>query len=171
MTIKKSNLGRFWCFWPAVYNTVVTLELPRWCSWLHWSLLTPFMRLVRHGSPYGVLEARYKNSCCNHGGVHSCAAANTFYRPQKIFSSLLNTPHSFIWLEGHLRPIYLKQMTKIEPVLIYLSQFWYISVTLWWSTLVSHAFIEDMHLVDSPPHHCTTNSTQRLVQSSNFCRN
>ena len=37
---------------PAVYNTVVTLELPRWCSWLHWSLLTPFIRgVVRKKKP------------------------------------------------------------------------------------------------------------------------
>jgi len=45
-----------------------------------------------------------------------------FIRPKKICSSLFNTTNSFIWLEGHFRPIYL---TKIEPVLIYSSQFWY----------------------------------------------
>ena len=35
-------------------------KLPRWYSWLHWSILTPFMWVVRHGSPCGVLEGRYK---------------------------------------------------------------------------------------------------------------
>ena len=109
-----------------MYNTVVTLELPRRCSWLHWSLLIPFMRVVRHRSPYGVLEGRYKNSCCNYGKMHWYVAIITFYPPKKIFSSLVNTPNSFIWLEGHFRPLYLKEITKIEPVLIYSSQFWYI---------------------------------------------
>ena len=82
---------------------------------------TPFMRVVRYGSPYGVLEGRYKNSCCNY---HSYVAANTIYLPPTNFSSLLNTPNSFIWLEGHLKPIYLEEITKIEPFLIHSSQFW-----------------------------------------------
>jgi len=146
-----------------MYNTVVTLELPRSCSWLHWSLLTPFMRVVRYGSPYGVLEGRYMNTCCNYDKIHSYAAANTFYPPQKFFSSLLITPDSFIWHYGHFRPIFLEGLTKIEPVLIFSSQFWYILVALWCSILVSHVFIEDMHLVDSPPYHCTTNSIQPSV--------
>jgi len=81
---KKVEFWPFWRFWPAVYNTVVTLELPHWCSWLHWSLLTPFMRVFWHGSPYGVLEGRYKNTCWNYGKIHSYAAVNTFYPPQKI---------------------------------------------------------------------------------------
>jgi len=53
-----------------------------------------------------------------------------FIRPQNFSSSLLTTPHSFILLEGHFRPIYLEEITKIEPVLIYSSQFWYILVAL-----------------------------------------
>jgi len=124
------------------------------------SLLTPFMRVVQLGSPYGVLEGRYKNTCRNYGKIRSYAASNTFYPSKKMSSSLLNTPISLIWLEGHFRRIYCEEIMKIEPVLIHWSQFWCISMALWWSTLVSRVFIEDMHLVDSPPHHRTINSTQ-----------
>jgi len=115
----KSNFGRFWCFWPAVYNTAVTLKLPRWCSWLHWSLLTPLIRVVWHGSLYGILEGRYKNNCCNYGKIHSYAVANQFYSPKNFFSSLLNAPNSFIWLEGHFRSIYLEEITNIGQVDIF----------------------------------------------------
>jgi len=148
------------------YNIIVARELPCWFSWLHWSLLTLFMRVVLHGSPYGV----HKNTCCNYGNIF-VRSRQYILSVQKFFSILLNTPNPFIWLEGHFRPIFLEGITKIEPVLIHSSQFWYISMALWWSTLVSHVFIEDMHLVDSPPHHCTTNSTQISVWSSKFCRN
>jgi len=64
-------------------------------------------------------------------------------RPKKFFSSLSTTPNSFIWHKGHFRPIYLEEITKLEPVLIYSSQFWYISMAVWWSILVNHVFIED----------------------------
>jgi len=111
-----------------VYNTVVTLGLPRWCSWLHWSRLTPFTWVVRNGSPYGVLEGRYNNTCCNYGKVHSYAAANTFYPPKKICFESCEHSLLIIWLQGHFRPIYLEEITKMEAVLIYSSQFWY----FWW---------------------------------------
>ena len=52
-SLNQDQKVEFWPFWPAVYNTVVTLELPHQCIWLHWSILTPVMRVVRHGSPYG----------------------------------------------------------------------------------------------------------------------
>jgi len=101
---RKVGFDHFRHFRSAVYNTGVTLELPRRCSWLHWNLLTPFMRLVRHANPYGVLEGRYKNTCCNYGKIRSYAVANTFYPSKQICSSILNTPNSFIWLEDHFRP-------------------------------------------------------------------
>ena len=96
----------FWRFRPAMYNTVVTPELLRGYSWLHCSLLTPFMRLVWHASPYGVLEGQYKNTCCNDGKIRSYAAVNIFYPPEKICSSLFSAPNSFIWLESYFRPPY-----------------------------------------------------------------
>jgi len=46
-----------------------------------------------------------------------------FIRPKNFSLSLVTTPNSFIWLEDHFRPIYLQEITKIEPVLIYSSQF------------------------------------------------
>jgi len=138
-----------------VCNIVVTPELPRRCSWLHWSLLTPFMRVVQYRSSYGVLGWRYKNTCCNYGKIRSYAAANTFYPSKKICSRLLNSPNSFIWLERHFRPIYFEEITKIELGLLYSRQFWYILMALRWATLVSRVFIEDMHLGYSRPHHCT----------------
>ena len=55
-----------------------------------------------------------------------------FIRPEnffQVFEPLLT--NSFIWHYGHVRPIYLEEITKIEPVLIYSSQFWYILVALW----------------------------------------
>ena len=138
-----------------MYNTVVTLELPRQCSWLRWTLLAPFLRAVRHGSPFGVLEGRYKNTCCNYGKIRSYAAANTFYPSKKISSSLLSTPNFFNRLKGHFRLMYLEKITKIDQISIYWSQFRYIAMALWSSTSVSRVFIEGMHLIDSPPYDCT----------------
>ena len=151
---KKSNFDRFWRFRPAVYSAVVTLELLRWCSWLigvFWPLLCGWFDTK---VPMGSWRDDTRTSV-----VIIAKYANTFYPSKKICSNLLSNPNSFIWLEGHLRPIYFEEVTKIEPVLIYSGQFWYILMALRWSRLVSRVFIEDMHFFDFPPHHCTINST------------
>jgi len=94
-TIEKSDFGHFRRFQPAVYNTVVTLELLRRCGSLHWSLLIPFMRLVRHENPYGVLEEQYKNTC-NYSKIRSYAFANTFIRSKTfLFESFALLAHLF----------------------------------------------------------------------------
>ena len=100
----------------------------------------------------GVLEGRYKNTFCNYGKIHSYAAVNTFNLPKQIFSSFLNTPNSFIWVEGHFRPIYLEEITKIEPVLKYSSQFRYISMVLRWSTLVTVVLLLKICIWSIPLH-------------------
>ena len=118
----------------------------------------PFMRAVRHGSPYGVLEVQYKNTCCNYGKIRSYAAANTFHPSKNICSSLLNTPNLFNWLEGHFRPTHIPRKNNenwanfdiFESILLYLDGPVMVNVAL-----VSRVLIENMHLVDSPPYHCT----------------
>ena len=88
------------------------------------------------------LEGRYKNTCCNYGKIHSYAAANTFYPSKKnLFESFKHSQLIYL-TRGHFRPIYLEEIMKIGPVLIYSSQFCYISTTLRWSTLASRVFIK-----------------------------
>ena len=43
-----------------------------------------YVNLTLYGS-YGVLEGRYKNTCCNYGKIRSYAAANTFYPSKNIY--------------------------------------------------------------------------------------
>jgi len=86
-------------------------------------------------------------------------------RDLKNFRSLdAGSYTTFIWLEGHFRLIYFEEMMKIEPILIHSSQILvYFDGRKMVNMGYSCFYWEDMHFVDSPPHHCTINSNQSSV--------
>jgi len=80
-----------WLVWLKRYDSFSPLNYDRKVEFWLFSAFSP-----ADESDYGVLEGRYKNTCCtgNYGKIRSYAAAITFYPSKNIYSNLLLTHSS-----------------------------------------------------------------------------